>query len=48
MLIDVVFVVFCLVLVILMMAFIFNPPEAWIKRVFHGKTSSGTSMKSRP
>ena len=24
-------------ILIAMMAFIFNPPDAWIKRVFHGR-----------
>jgi uncharacterized membrane protein len=44
---DIAFVVFCLVLVVLMMAFIINPPEAWIKRVFHGKAVSQANTKSR-
>jgi hypothetical protein len=37
MFLDVALVVFCLVLVLLIMVFFINPPEAWIKKVFHGK-----------
>jgi hypothetical protein len=48
MFVDVALVVFCLVLVILIMVLFINPPEAWIKRVFHGETDSRSSVKSRP
>jgi hypothetical protein len=37
MLFDIALVVFGLVIVIAMMVFVFNPPEAWIKRYFHRK-----------
>jgi hypothetical protein len=47
MFLDVALVVFCLVLLILIMVFFINPPEAWIKRVFHGKTGSQAGAKSR-
>lgn len=46
MFVEVALVVFCLVLVILIMIFS-NPPEAWIKKVFHGKAGSQAGVKSR-
>jgi hypothetical protein len=36
--------VFCLVLLILIMVFFINPPEAWIKKVFHGKMGSSALL----
>ncbi len=35
---DIVFVVSGLVFLVLVMAFVLNPPEAWIKKVFRGKS----------
>jgi hypothetical protein len=46
MFLDVALVAFCLVLVILIMIFFINPPEAWIKKVFYGKTGRDTGRKS--
>jgi len=37
MLLDIALIVFGLIVVIAMMIFVLNPPEAWIKRVFHRK-----------
>jgi regulator of extracellular matrix RemA (YlzA/DUF370 family) len=37
MLLDIALVAFGLIVVIAMMIFVLNPPEAWIKRVFHRK-----------
>jgi hypothetical protein len=46
MFLDVALVVFCLVLLILIMVFFINPPEAWIKKVFHGKKGRNSGGKS--
>ena len=37
MLLDIALIVFGLVVVIAMMVFVINPPEAWIKKYFHRK-----------
>ncbi len=37
MLLDVALIVFGLLVVIAMMVFVINPPEAWIKKYFHRK-----------
>jgi len=37
MLLDIALIVFGLVIVIAMMIFVINPPEAWIKKYFHRK-----------
>jgi hypothetical protein len=37
MLFDIALIVFGLVVVIAMMVFVINPPEAWIKKYFHRK-----------
>ena len=37
MLLDIALIVFGLVIVIAMMVFVINPPEAWIKKYFHRK-----------
>jgi hypothetical protein len=37
MLLDIALIVFGLVVVIAMMIFVINPPEAWIKKYFHRK-----------
>lgn len=34
-----------LVVVIAIMVFVMNPPEAWVKRAFHRKRSSGDGRK---
>lgn len=33
--VNLLLIILGLVVIVLMMAFIINPPEAWIKRVFH-------------
>jgi len=37
MLLDIALIVFGLVIVLAMMIFVINPPEAWIKKYFHRK-----------
>ena len=37
MLFDVALIVFGLIIVIAMMVFVINPPEAWVKKYFHRK-----------
>ena len=37
MLLDIALIVFGLLIVIAMMVFVINPPEAWIKKYFHRK-----------
>jgi hypothetical protein len=37
MLLDIALIVFGLVIVIAMMVFVLNPPEAWVKKYFHRK-----------
>ena len=37
MLLDIALIVFGLIVVIAMMVFAINPPEAWVKKYFHRK-----------
>jgi hypothetical protein len=37
MLLDIALIVFGLVIILAMMIFVINPPEAWIKKYFHRK-----------
>jgi len=37
MLLDIIWVVLGLVFLVVVMALVLNPPEAWVKRAFHGK-----------
>jgi hypothetical protein len=37
MLLDIALIIFGLVIVLAMMIFVINPPEAWIKKYFHRK-----------
>ena len=43
---DLVFVILGFLLVIAMMAFVINPPDAWIKRVFYGKQGSESHQQA--
>ncbi len=35
---DIALIAFGLIFVILVLVFVINPPEAWVKRVFHGQS----------
>jgi len=43
---DLVFVILGFLLVIAMMAFVINSPDAWIKRVFYGKQGSESHQQA--
>lgn len=45
---DVALIAGGLLIVILMMIFVINPPEAWIKKVFHRGPQSGTEKSKLP
>jgi regulator of protease activity HflC (stomatin/prohibitin superfamily) len=44
---DLIIIVLGVLLVVAMMVFVINPPEAWIKRVFHrdGRNSGKKSIR---
>lgn len=40
-------IIFGVVLAVIMMVLVINPPEAWIKRVFHGKSANQAEVKRK-
>lgn len=44
---DLILIFFCLLIVIAMMIFVLNPPEAWIKKVFYRKTQPKSGSDSK-
>jgi hypothetical protein len=44
---DLIFVILGFLLVVAMMAFVINPPDAWIKRALYGKQGSESHQGAR-